>query len=164
MATRCKHSKTVLAYTAGFIDGEGSIFIAKIFNKRSGNYLYTTHVNVGNTNKDVIDWIAKEFDASTCTCAYGNKKRWKDHFRIMYQLLFSGPKARKFLEEIIPFLQVKKEQAKICIEFQSWKESFPKRGKPISEEENKIREEYRQKLKILNHAGTPVSTVRSSND
>lgn len=163
MVTRSKHSSKILAYTAGFVDGEGSIFIAKVFNRRSGNYIYVLQVSIANTYKPIMDWLAKEFNSSTQVCGYANKKRWKDNFRVSYQLLFTGNKANQFLREILPYLSVKQEQAKLAIEFQN-KKSLIKRGKKLSEKENIIREKYRQDIKELNLRGTLIGTVRSRND
>ena len=152
-ATRGKH--IINAYLAGVIDGEGSIFISRINNKRSGNVWYRLQLSCAMTDPEAIQLLCKTFTPNTKQYIYrgGRQKGYKP----VYQWLTTGDMAMTILKEIEPYLTVKKNQAKLAIKFQTWRRSLPNTGKPRQIKEMKKFEQYYQNLKALKN-------VRSRND
>ena len=152
-ATRGKHIEN--AYLAGIIDGEGSIFITRINNKKSGNVWYRLQIGCAMTEPDAIEMLRKTFTPNTKQFIYrgGRKKGYKP----VYQWLTTGSTTVRILKELLPYLTVKKNQAKLGIEFQTWRETLPNTGKPRKKEEMKKFEDYYFRMKALKN-------VRSRND
>ena len=136
-----------LDYLAGFFDGEGSIFITKINNKRSGNTWYRLSCSCANSDKQPINMLRK-FNPTLKLFSYipGRKCTYKP----IYQWLVTGNTALNFLSVIEKHLIVKKGQAKIAIEFQEWRNKYGNSGKKRPQSYLNKCEEYRQKLKKLN--------------
>ena len=74
----------------------------------------------------------------------------KKSYKPSYQWLATGNVALNALKILLPYLQVKKEQAKVGIAFQEWRNSLPRTGNKRDEKNTKQCEAYRMKLKILN--------------
>jgi len=109
--------KALLAYVAGIIDGEGSIGLHK--NTQKKNPSYTVTVYVGNTNEWLIQFLKMQFGGYITTSSQPNPRakpiwRWEIRAR----------KAYKFLELILPYLQMKRPQAELAIEFQARRQKF----------------------------------------
>uniref|UniRef100_A0A6M3JES2 Putative HNH homing endonuclease n=1 Tax=viral metagenome TaxID=1070528 RepID=A0A6M3JES2_9ZZZZ len=102
---------TDLAYTAGIIDGEGYIGI-KYTGRKSGRRYRTLRVEVGNTNKILIDWLQLHYGGS-----YYQAKS-KPQNRQYWKWGLSAKQAAAFLEKILPYLLIKKYEAALAIEFQ----------------------------------------------
>lgn len=96
------------AYIAGFIDGEGSIFLEKRKNKAS------LRLSVSNTNKAVMDWIIEKIGVGVVHS--GRKQSEKN--KQVHIFILSGESVETLLKQIEPYLIVKKEQAKLALETQ----------------------------------------------
>ena len=144
---RGKRSLKSLDYLAGFFDGEGSIFIAKINNKKSGNIWYRLNVSCGNSDKRPINML-RQFNPNYKLITYisGRKKTYKP----AYQWLITGNMALNFLKTIKDKLIVKKKQAEVGIKFQEWRNTLPNTGKSRTVKILARCEIYRQKIKNLN--------------
>lgn len=99
-----------LAYTAGIVDGEGSISIAK--HKDGHNFNYVLQVAVDNASAWLIMWLDSTYGGSISRY----KPKEQKHSEI-FRWTTSGRGAMKFLEFILPYLQIKKPQAEIAIKF-----------------------------------------------
>ncbi|MHA1627255.1 MAG: LAGLIDADG family homing endonuclease [Candidatus Asgardarchaeia archaeon] len=114
-------SDTGVAYIAGFFDGEGSIFISK--SKKQ----YFLTVSISNTNLHVLEEVQKIIGGNISKSP-DNRENSSELFKLR---LYCN-EAKKFLEKILPYLKIKKEQAKLAIEFQSkmekGKRTIPKDG------------------------------------
>lgn len=97
-----------IAYIAGFFDGEGSIFISK------SRKQYFLTVSISNTDKSVLESIQRIMGGSLSKSP--DKRENCSH---LFRLRLYCDEAKKFLEKILPYLKIKKEQAKLSIEFQS---------------------------------------------
>ena len=152
-ATRGKHITN--AYLAGIIDGEGCILISRINNKRSGNVWYRLQLSCAMTDPEAISLLCKTFTPDTKQFIYrgGRQKGYKP----VYQWLTTGSTAIRILKELTPYLTVKKNQAILGIEFQTWREGLPNTGKPRLLKETQKFERYYKDLKALKN-------VRSRND
>jgi len=105
-------NKEELAYTAGIIDGEGCIRLAKRGNT-NGLVSYYIGVEVGMTNKDIIYWLKDKYGGSiTIRNSHGNRKT-------RYDWSLRTKMAVDFLKMIYPYLRVKKYNADIALRFQS---------------------------------------------
>ncbi len=118
------------AYLAGFIDGEGSFSITKTYSKQIKPYskkvkkedkvsvkyvCYKLDVSVTNTNKEVMDWIAFTFGGKVYSG--GNTNR-NPKYKPRHTWHVSNREACKVLiTSILPYLIVKKEQAKTALGF-----------------------------------------------
>lgn len=95
------------AYLAGFIDGDGSISIAK-----SGNY-YALRIEISQHPKheEIIRKIHREWGGYRYkrTGGYGNNP--------LMMVSWTGQNARPLLKEVLPFLVLKKKQAKLALQF-----------------------------------------------
>lgn len=93
-----------LAYLGGFVDGEGWIVQQKGGSTNASTYRLL-QVGIGQNSREVLDWI--------CTY-YGGKVyiRSPKHRspNIGYQWQITGDTAAKFLEDIIPYLRIKREK------------------------------------------------------
>ena len=110
-----RHSSNTLAYTAGIMDGEGSISLIRkktIKINRSGQTL-ALQISVVNTNEWLCNWLHFQFGGSVGIHALGTEKH-KRSFR--WQI--TNRKAYSFLTLILPYLQMKHPQAELALQFQ----------------------------------------------
>lgn len=143
---RGKLSDIELAYIAGIIDGEGCVGIHKCPDKRGYSRLHYLYLCISNNNPIVIDYFQSKLG--------GNITKRKSHpeWNPNYKWFIRSGKAEEVLSIVLPFLLIKKEQAKVGIEFSKIKSST--QGKRLSVEEWNLREEYYLKIKELNNLYT----------
>jgi hypothetical protein len=104
-----------LAWLAGIIDGEGSIFVMRQKRKdRERDTNYIMRVSVDSTDPFMVPECQKIAGGPKITQTRDNRPECSD--RLKWQL--NGKKAASLLEELLPYLRVKKEQATLAIEFQ----------------------------------------------
>lgn len=131
-----------LSYVAGFVDGEGSICIARDKLKPPRNPSYWLRCQVYNTNKSVIEYIRDGFGFGSIDPG----KMGPNSNALVYRLNFSGNECLKMLELILPYMRVKKEEASIGIRFQKEKKEPHCRWKGHSPEELAKREWFYNEL------------------
>lgn len=154
--TRDKLTIAERAYAAGLFDGEGSVTIGMI-RRNNPNYKCPQHVLVvtcTNGHKPTIEWLHKKFGSSKAMRKrFGQNLRW----RACYGWNATANKALYFLEIVLPYLKVKKDQAELGIRFQ--KEYKIKRkfihsdktnGHTLSLETVQWREQFAQRMQKLN--------------
>lgn len=136
-------SKLHPAYVAGFMDGEGCIRIDKSFPVRRSVH-HKLVVTIGNNENEILWLLQKQYGGNIhrrCGKKYGNT---------YYMWDVRGEPATKLLEEILPYLHIKLEQAEKALEFQYTKTNCqPAPGRRLSQEEITLREKYYQILKEL---------------
>ncbi len=107
--------KTDLAYTAGIVDGEGSIGIAR-HKSKSCKRGYTLELCVQVTSSDewLCTWLKFAFGSSLSHSVNnaGNP---------MWHWILGARKASEFLKLILPYLKLKRPQAELAILFQDAK-------------------------------------------
>lgn len=123
----------MLAYTAGFFDGEGSINILTR-KRKDWNTEYSLSVAIGQKDGKTLDWIKDNFGGNVYLVKRDGTFYWS---------CGGGRNAEKFLRSIYPFLQYKKPQAELAFEFYSGRKN---RTNPISKKELARREKIRLNL------------------
>jgi len=107
--------KTDLAYTAGIMDGEGSIGIAR-HKSKSCKRGYALELNVQVTSAD--EWLCQSLrfsfggSLSHSVNSAGNP---------MWHWIIVARQAYAFLELIVPYLRLKRPEAELAITFQKAK-------------------------------------------
>ncbi len=101
-------------YIAGFVDGEGSIMINCYKPKHKERKAFRGRFEVANTNKPIIEYIKNRFDLGEIR---QYKKRSLKHKQAYYFQIGKQQEIIKALEQILPYLKIKQEQAKILIEW-----------------------------------------------
>lgn len=142
------------AYIAGFLDGEGAICLTR--NHRglnSGNRTPSYHLRIEICNNclDVLNWIL-------CVVGYGNIYRKNKGTSYGYTLLSS--RTSDFLNQLLPYLKIKKMQAEVAIQYS--KTMIHQPGgvrKRLSKEVVEERECLRNKILTLNSRYRSGSTA-----
>lgn len=134
----------VLAYVAGFFDGEGCVN----FTTRGKYKSLLLRVMVRNTDRAVIDYLQSLFGGRIETkMAYPGKPHWKTS----YCWRIDGAKAVEFLLAIEPWVRIKREQIWVA---QAWE--FARNKKSGSRMDDGYRDAMRlltQQLAWLNRKG-----------
>lgn len=142
-----------LSYAAGIVDGEGCITLSKCKKKNSKNCLkYKMTVVVSMCNPKVPEFLHNNFGGALNTYKWSGPKSnvrlpihiWQIHTQM----------AGWFLKIILPFLLIKKEQAKLAIEYlDNVRREHIGGCKGFSDEFHKYQEEVWLKLKELKKDG-----------
>lgn len=103
-------TETDKAYTAGVIDSDGSIGIQ--VSRAGGSYWLI--VNVTQKDVPIVRWLEGAWNGSHLVGPYEKGFCW----------YITGQAAAPFLEEILPYLTLKKREAEVGIEFQEFKDGF----------------------------------------
>jgi len=107
----------VSAYTAGIVDGEGCITIAKQKTARvRAGYIYQLKLQVESTDKDLITWLNSHWNRGSCGIQELVQTNTKHNTR--WRTVWSSAKAATVLKAILPYLVIKKDQAELAIQFQ----------------------------------------------
>jgi len=149
-----------IAYLAGIIDGEGSIYIFSRDNNKSGQSTSpAVHMSITNTNIPLLE-RCKEIIEKEIILTSLNRKIFDSQNgtkgRTCFKLVVSNYRHLiSILTAVLPYLVAKKLQALLAIEFASMasRKGVITRAKQI---------EMMQKMKFLNkHNLTSVETIRS---
>jgi len=135
------NEKLDLNYLAGFFDGDGSISIKRQNHPQSTRGVcYTLQVAVTNTNKEIVEHFKKVWKAGHIQ----TKTPLKQTHKTAYVWRVTGRTAKMVLEPLLPFLRVRKEQAVLALEFQTYKN--------YSQSESNFEKqlEIRNKIHLLN--------------
>jgi hypothetical protein len=133
------------------IDCEGCITIG--FNRWKGtpnsNGIYNMEISVINTDRRLMDWLVSNFGGRYTSSEHKDHPEWK----IRYQWRVTGRNNReKVLLGIIPYLILKREQAKLALEFIR----IPKYERNVEQ-----RKELMLACKQLNTKGRPAPTTNT---
>lgn len=113
-----EYNQTDLAYLAGIIDGEGSIYIGNFScNPITKVPYFQTNIQVTNTDKKLIDWLNETFGGLT------NKRSQKQHDsrsrKQAYTWTASGDRLTHLCQLILPYIICKKRQVEIMLEMRA---------------------------------------------
>jgi hypothetical protein len=103
---------TDIAYFAGIMDGEGSIYIQRRLHRGSTDYF--PRFQVGNTDLVLMTWIKETFGGTLY-----EKRRLSapEHWKAQYEWFSTRPLLDVLLPLITPYLKTKRRQAEIMMEF-----------------------------------------------
>ena len=107
-------SETDKAYIAGFFDGEGCVHISLKKRSDGSPYPYGMRMCFTNTNKNVLMSIAETIGIGKLNCCVRKNMKHRD----VWLLVVYGKDAQKLLNEIEPYLRLKKNIAVIAQGFQ----------------------------------------------
>jgi hypothetical protein len=145
--------EAVMAYAAGFIDGEGYIAIRKLkpdsFARRVSPD-YGIHIEVTNTNKGVLDFLSSHFGGHVYEYRHWDIKG--NGCKLPYIWALYQRQSYDLLTLLLPYLQVKRNHAQICIEFFETRRHKPSQTR-LPPEELARSEKYFQAMKVLNKRG-----------
>lgn len=118
--TAANASPIDLAYMAGFFDGEGSVVAWKAF---KGNHKSPSiTVKVGNTDIRPVQMFVKYFGPFSI-----QKAVLAPSGKTMFFFNIGESRSRVILERLMPYLVIKKRQAKIALEFYKLKATLSPR-------------------------------------
>lgn len=151
------------AYFAGLIDGEGSFVIAKTsvekIAKSSGSKTpkYLAYFCIGMVDREPLDKI---IELIGCGKVYEERV---PNRRSIFRIRFGGRlKLMPFIENLLPYLIVKKKQAETVLDFcKNWvtsEKGYHGYRLQVPEEELQRREEAYLKMRKLNAVGAAATT------
>ena len=136
------------AYIAGFIDGEGCIYIEKEENKgKYKRHRYQLKISISQQDKSPLEFIQKVYGGNFGTTPGGIYKRVPNP---IYRLRITDRKALKLIKECLPFFIVKKEHTDIAIEFYKFKDEHVRAYKRTPDNILKELAAFKEKLHMLN--------------
>ena len=140
------------AYFAGLLDGDGSVVLAKKGEKYT-QPTFALNVIISNKHRGVLEEAQRLFGGSIQPSGEPRNDG-------VYGLYLAARDAMRFLEAVLPYLRIKKEQARVAIEFQRgmrrWGSKGPERRTP---EEIQRQLLCRATLQSLNRRGTNVALL-----
>ena len=118
MLENSKVAREDLAWAAGFFDGEGSVSIKRLpwpttRPSLRASSIYGLRIILGNRNSEPVFWLKDHFGGSVHVRHFSNPKHapafvWVAASRV----------AASFLSQILPYLKVKSEIARLGLELQ----------------------------------------------
>lgn len=146
--SECLMAEKDAAYMAGFLDGEGTIGICKARRKESrAGFRYQAYMSLANTNLAVLvrlrDVCGNGRLSLSYTAAHPNHK-------VGYVLRFVPGQLRHLLPQLLPYLQVKRQQAEVVLAFLA----LAKVGRNLNDQEWQRAEELYARIRTLNRRGT----------
>jgi len=111
-----------LEYMAGFFDGEGCIKISR--EKNHSRFTYRLRIGIGQKDRSILIRIKQAYGGIVVACY---DKRYNKTY---YEWDTSAQRAFQILKQIYPYLQLKKLQAKLAIEFQEIVHNYRKNSRP----------------------------------
>lgn len=132
-----------LAYLAGVIDGEGCMMIVRAPSKCTPiGFQYRLVVEITMCEYRTISFISSRF-------AKNIEERILKSGKTAYKVIWRNRFAADLLEDLLPYLQGKREQAIVCLKFQKL---VPGRGHAYKPLEVQVVEGLRLKVKWLKTA------------
>ena len=113
---KSEYSVAQIAYLAGLIDGEGTLFIGNYGKKDKirGTGFFQTVIGVTTTDKCLVDWLYTNFTG--WKSEYTPKQRAKNCKGPVYSWKCTSDLLTHLCELMLPYLVIKKDQAKILLE------------------------------------------------
>ena len=143
------------AYLAGLIDAEGCFRVKSWKPKNKPNKVYAISLEIGNTRFPIFPWLTERFGGNIVFIPTKGIKRASATWNI------SALALSHIINEIIPFLRIKKDTAQRILEF--YNTNLPNGGDRHSEEFKKLyaeklieRERIIEQLHILNLKGLKI--------
>lgn len=134
------------AWSAGIIDGEGSIRVQKYFPHGKLKHVYhQLRVVVDNTDPEMILKLKSIFGQNI----YFGQKPKNERSKQIYGWCAIGRGAEDVINKVLPYLVTKRKQAEIALEFARTIRNPGRRG--VSLETRKMRDQYTNELSDEKH-------------
>jgi LAGLIDADG DNA endonuclease family protein len=115
---RKEYTIAQIAYLAGIIDGEGSIYIGNFrCHPKTKVPYYQTNIQVTNTDKPLIDWLYNTFGGLVSKRT--SKQHAKNSRKQAYIWTATGERVTHLCELILPYLIVKIRQCEIMLKMRA---------------------------------------------
>jgi hypothetical protein len=112
------YTNTELAYLAGIVDGEGSIYIGNYSkNPKTGVPHFQTNMQVTNTDKSLIDWLFNTFGG--LVSARTAKQTPENSRKAVFNWTASGDRVTHLCELILPYVIIKRRQVEIMLKIRA---------------------------------------------
>lgn len=105
---------TEAAYFAGIIDGEGHISIYGGYGKKDP-HAYRAHLGVANTDLGLLEWLKTASGVGGVSL----QRKASDNRKAAYQWQIGAEGARSVLVQVLPYLVIKADRARLVIDFQT---------------------------------------------
>jgi hypothetical protein len=135
-------------YLAGFFDGEGCITVQT---RRTG--AFSPMAFLTNSHLPTLVEIQESFGGSLRACGPWPNKTTQQ--LTIYRLAWHGKAALELLQQLLPYLRAKREQADFLIEASSKITRFAGKRK-ITPEEKDLRQRFAAALKDMKHRDYPA--------
>jgi len=107
-----------LAYLAGIIDGEGSIYIGNFSkNPKTGAKYYQTNIEVTNCDINLMNWLTQTFGGRVYK--YSEKQKPKNNRQDYYRWIVTGNCLTHLCKILLPYFIIKKRQCEIMIKMRA---------------------------------------------
>lgn len=106
-----------LAYIAGLVDGEGTLTINACKSHKKGIHWLTPIIQIDSTNLNVLEFAQKIIGGKICQYAKCDTKsgiKRRDGYALR---IYGRDKILEVAQLLLPYLQIKKPNAEIIIEF-----------------------------------------------
>jgi hypothetical protein len=154
-------TRTVAAYIAGLVDGEGSVLLFVNRSPSRTNGAAMARLKIAMCDEPVIQWLKDNTSRGTMTSWQPKNQKWKRIFIIIW----NGSAAADLIAEIRPFLQIKGPHADVLLEWVSisreWQHKLGGSGRHDRKYPDSVwdqAEALAVKLRLMTHRGTPVET------
>ena len=142
-----------LAYLAGIIDGEGSIYIGNFScNPKNKVPYYQTNMEVSNTDGRLIEWLINNVGGRSWK--YTPNQTPKNSRKQVFRWIISGNLLTHICKLILPYVIIKKEQCEIMIKMrETYERTGMQKGKagtqPLPDDILAIRKQYFLEMRSL---------------
>jgi len=109
------------SYAAGIIDGEGSIGVSRKSKINGSYYNYLLVVQVTMRSPAIPGWLATNFGGHVGRYEQSKRAFGKGY---MSKWAIFGDEAKGFIEQILPYLIEKKNQAELALQFPMGKRGY----------------------------------------
>lgn len=131
------------AYAAGFLDGEGCIYVRGPHGKAPHRSSYSICVGLGNDDIRPILFIQRLWGGSISPGPVRANGKCNSRWTV------TAKRATAFLQDVLPFLKVKREQAELVLELQTTKRKVGP-WQPLDEEVVERWAEIKKSVAVLN--------------
>jgi len=118
-------------YLAGIVDGEGSIGVCKTIRNNRWSPEYRIRMRITNTDERLFDYILKILKNQNDYYYLCERPSRYINRKTIYELEFGDTLTHKFLKEMVDYLLLKTEQAKLAIQMKdTFKENYGRKKVP----------------------------------
>ena len=135
------------AYLAGVLDSDGSIQIARSKLGKNKRRAYALRIYVTNSDKGLIDWLTTSVGGTSAICNQAAPL----HHKTVWRWYARGHEALPILNSLLPYLRVRKQRAKLGLQFGPTLKAA--RGQRLSPDEDQLRQRLFLLMREMNTRG-----------